>query len=184
MCVLNLKNIGSYFSKNTSAVKWLCGVGLIILSGSFNTLKHPFYMGVTDLKYDAASKNMNVSVKLFTNDLEEALRKNSKKDIDILHPKNKAEVDSILFTYIKKRLSITLNFKPQALHYIGYEREDESVWTYLELKKVPIPKTLDIDTKLLYDDFPQQINIVHAEVNGIKKSSKVTNPDSKVEFSF
>ena len=184
MCVLNLKNIASPLSKNTSAVKWLCGIGLVILCGSFNTLKHPFYMGVTDLKYDAASKNMNVSVKLFTNDLEEALRKNSKKNIDILHPQNKAEVDSILFTYIKKRLSISLNLKQQTLHYIGYEREDESVWTYFELNKVPTPKTLDIDTRLLYDHFPQQINIVHAEVNGIKKSSKVTNPDSKVEFRF
>ncbi len=141
-------------------------------------------MGVTDIKYDATSKQLNVSVKLFTNDLENALRTISKKNIDILNPKNKAETDSVLFTYIKQHLAITLNSKAQRLHYIGYEKEDESIWTYLEITKAPSPKTLLIDTKLLYDFLPQQINIVHAEVNGNKKSSKVTNPDSKIEFNF
>ena len=47
-----------------------------------------------------------------------------------------------------------------------------------------MPKTLKIDTKLLYDFLPQQISIIHAEVKGVKKSSKVSNPDSKTEFSF
>lgn len=70
------------------------------------------------------------------------------------------------------------------LQFVGYEREEESIWAYLEIKKVNTPKTLSINTKLLYDYLPSQVNIVHAEVNGNKKSSKVTNPDSKVEFSF
>ena len=58
------------------------------------------------------------------------------------------------------------------------------IWVYLESKKVNQPKTIKINTTLLYDFLPQQTNIVHAEINGIKKSSKVLNPDSKIEFNF
>ena len=81
-------------------------------------------------------------------------------------------------------MAISINAKVQSIQFIGYEKEDESIWAYLEIKKVPTPKTLSVNTKLLYDYQTSQVNIVHAEVNGIKKSSKVTNPDSKVDFSF
>lgn len=141
-------------------------------------------MGVTDIKYNASTNNISISIKLFTNDLETTLRKVSKKNIDILNPKSKSEVDSVLSDYIKQRLKISLNQKIQTMNYIGYEKEDDSIWTYFEIKKAPIPKTLTINTKLLYDYLPQQINIVHAEVNGLKKSIKVTNPDNTIEFNF
>ncbi len=141
-------------------------------------------MGVTELTYDAPQKTLNVSVKLFTNDLETALRKTSGKPVDLLNPKNKAELDSMLFTYIKSRLQISVNSKNTSLRYIGHEKEEESIWAYLQIEKIPFPKQLKVSTKLLYDYLPQQINIVHAQVNGVKKSSKVTNPDNVIEFTF
>ena len=141
-------------------------------------------MGVTELTYDAPKKTLNVSVKLFTNDLEAALRKTSGKPVDLLNPKNKVELDSMLFTYIKSRLQIAVNLKNVSLHYIGHEKEEESIWTYLQIEKITLPKQLKVSTKLLYDYLPQQINIVHADINGVKKSSKVTNPDNVIEFTF
>lgn len=141
-------------------------------------------MSVVDVKYDMKQKSLQVSARLFTNDLEDALRKTGKKTIDLLNPKVKSEVDSALYNYVKQRLHISINAKSQKFIYIGYEKEEESIWTYLEIKNAVLPKTLTIDTKLLYDFLPQQISIIHAEVKGIKKSSKVTNPDSKTEFNF
>lgn len=136
------------------------------------------------MKYDTKQKSMQISARLFTNDLEDALRKTNSKTIDLLNPKFKSEVDSALYKYIKERFHISLDSKAQTLNYIGYEKEEESIWVYLEIKKASLPKKITINTKLLYDYLPQQINIIHTEVNGIKKSSKVTNPESKVEFSF
>ncbi len=141
-------------------------------------------MGIVDIKQDVKQHTLGVSVKLFVNDLEDALKKTSTRNIDLLNPKNKQEMETELFAYIKKRLSIAVNNKAVALDFIGYEKEEESIWTYIEIKKVNQPKTIMVDTKLLYDFLPQQSNIVHAEINGVKKSSKVTNPDSKVELSF
>ena len=157
---------------------------MLIMVSSFYTMKHPFYISVVDIKQDAKQQSLNVSVRLFTSDLEDALRKTMGKPIDVLHPKNKTEMDSMVCYYIKKRLAIQVNGKLQTLHFIGYEKEEESVWAYLEIQKVVKLKTLTVDTKLLYDFLPQQVNIVHAEINAIKKSSKVSNPESRVEFVF
>lgn len=121
---------------------------------------------------------------MFTNDIEEALKKTTSKSIDLLNPKNKSEMETELMNYIKKRLSFSVNSKTVNLDFIGYEKEEDAIWAYFEIKKVfPVIK-LDIHTTLLYDYLPQQSNIIHAEINGIKKSSKINNPDSKVELKF
>lgn len=182
--MLKLKNRSFGLPKITPAVIYPLLIILVGLFSSFNVKKHPYYVSVVDIKYDAKQSTLQISARMFTNDLEEALKKKAKKDIDILNPKNKPEVDSILFSYIKQRLHISINSKKQILHYIGYEKEEESIWAYLEIKKVTKPKKINIETKLLYDYLAGQINIVHAEINGVKKSSKVTNPENKVDFQF
>lgn len=127
-----------------------------------------------------------MSVRIFTNDLEDALRKSSGKAIDIINPKNKAEADSILFHYISKHLSVTVNAKLQTLHYIGYEQEEESTWAYLEIRNTkPLAfKTLRIDNTILYDYFPAQTHIIRVNRFETTDSKKITNPESKAEFSF
>lgn len=145
-------------------------------------LPHPFYLSVTELKYNAPKKTIEVSCKMFTNDFEDALKKTCGKPIDILNPNNKAEVEKVLFEYVKKRLNIAINNKPVSLNYIGYEKEEEAIWTYMEITGCELPKTIAIDNKLLYDYLKEQINIVHCEVGTFKESSKVVNPESKISF--
>ena len=182
--MLKLTKIASLSRNITPAVKCLFFGLFLVLASSFHLKKHPFYLGVIDIKQNAKQHSLNLSVKLFVNDLEDALKKTSSKNIDLLNPKNKQEMETELFAYIKKRLAVSVNRKAVTLDFIGYEREEEAIWTYIEIKKVSQPRTISVDTKLLYDFLPQQSNIIHAEINGIKKSSKITNPDSKVELSF
>lgn len=185
MCVLNLKNIASFPQIITPAVKYLL-VGLMFVAlSSFYSKKHPYYIGLTEITINAQA-SVQVSVRLFTSDLEAALKKNSDKAIDLLNPKNKAETDSILFRYISKRLGITLNNKVQRLNYVGYEKEEESIWTYMEIKaaKAAALKTLVVDNKILYDYFPAQTHIIRVNRFDVNSSKKITNPESRAEFSF
>lgn len=148
----------------------------------FGMLMHPYYLSVTELKYNAAEKTMAVSCKMFTNDLEEAIKRSSGKSTDLLNPKDKKEVDRELTEYICKRLLLTIDGKACSLKYLGYEKEEDCIWTYLEIEKITKPKDLKIQNSLLYDYLKEQINIVHVEVGTFKESSKVSNPDSKIEF--
>ncbi|MES2761574.1 MAG: DUF6702 family protein [Bacteroidota bacterium] len=182
--MLKIENRTSFPQIITATAKCLFfGLFLLLVTG-FHSKKHPFYISVVDIKHNAKQHSLNVSVKLFTNDIEDALKKTTSKPIDLLNPKNKAEMETELMNYIKKRLSLSVNAKMVNLDFIGYEKEEDAIWTYFEVKKVVQPKIIKIETKLLFDFLPQQTNIVHAEINGVKKSSKVVNPDSKIEFKF
>ncbi len=153
---------------------------LILLLASF----HPYYVSVTDIKYKTANKSLQISCKLFTDNIESTLKKVYKKPVDLLHPKDKAVAEKTLAHYIINHLKITVNAKLQTLNFIGYEKEEDAVWVYFEVKDIALPKTIALENTLLYEYLPAQINMVHTEVNGNKQSSKVTNPEKKLEFSF
>ncbi len=185
MCVLKIRNIASLRQNITPAAKYLL-IGLAaFLASSFHSAKHPYYISLTEIS-SKGKPEIQVSVRIFTNDLEDALRKSSGKALDIMNPKNKAEADSILFHYISKHLSVTLNAKLQALHYIGYEQEEESTWAYLEIRNTkPVAlKTLRVDNTILYDYFPAQTHIIRVNRFETTDSKKITNPESKAEFRF
>lgn len=145
-------------------------------------MPHPFYLSVTEIKYNSKSKSTEIACKMFTNDLEDALKKTTGKKIDLINPVNKEETGKILFEYIEKRLKINTNQKPQKLNYIGFEKEDDVIWTYMEIKNSDQPKTIFIENKLLYDYLKEQINIVHVEAGKYKESGKVTYPDYILQF--
>jgi len=184
LCVLKLTNIAANRSNITSAAKYLLIGFSFILASSFCT-KHPYYIGVTEIAVGSGTE-IAISMRLFTSDLEDALRKSSGKQVDILHPVNKNETDSILFQYIRARFSVSLNGKTASLHYIGYEKEEESIWTYLSVHqpKTPALKSLTVSNSVLYDYFPAQTHIIRASLNGESKSVKITNPDAKAVFNF
>ena len=143
---------------------------------------HPFYLSVTDVKYNDKNKSIEVACKMFSNDLEDALKKTSKKNVDLLNPKNKMEVEKILFEYVCKRFSVNLNGKVQKLKFIGYEKEDDVIWTYMEIEKCEKPKQINISNSLLYDFLKEQINLVQVEIGTYKQSSKVSNPEKELKF--
>jgi hypothetical protein len=115
----------------------MSSIKVIILSLFFliTAKPHPYYLSVTTIKYNDKSKSLEVAVKMFTSDIENALKRTTKKAIDIINPKDKKEVDKVLFDYVNKRLLIKVNGKDQILKFIGYEKEDDSIWTYLEVRK-------------------------------------------------
>jgi hypothetical protein len=178
---VKLRNKYSGILKLLPAVKntFWCAFLLILLS-SF----HPYYVSVTDLKYNEQEKTVQISCRTFTDNIEDALKKLYKKQIDILHPKDKKEVENLLTDYINKHIKIKVNGKWQTIQFIGYEKEEEAIWSYIEIKNVELPKSVVIENTLLYDYLPQQINMVHIEVKGNKQSSKTTNPEKELVFNF
>lgn len=163
--------------KGVNALVFVC----VVAQMSF---KHPFYLGVVDLKYNTKEKNIQGSVKLFSNDFEAALKKIYKQPVDLINSKDKDETEKIIADYILKHFLLKVNGQPKSFTVIGFEKEEEAIFTYIEFKNCALPKTIDIETTLLYDYLKEQMNIVHFECNGIKKSVKVNNPDKKIVFAF
>jgi hypothetical protein len=148
------------------------------------SLAHPYYVSVVQIDHNAKEKSLEISVRVFTEDIEQALKKSSGANVNIIHPKDKAAADKIVYNYFQKHLRLTLNGKPVAFQYVGYELQSESVWSYFEVKNVDDVKKLDVFTDMLYDITDKQENIIQVKVNNKKDSYKLDYPKNSTVFVF
>ncbi len=152
----------------------------------FNVLQlfHPFYVSVTEIAQSQKSKTVQVSVRIFYDDFEKALNQQYKSRINILKPANRKQVDSLIETYIKMHLKIKASGKTLALKYVGYEIEEDAAWCYFESEPQPVVRSFQIQNDILFEVHPSQSNMIHATVNGQRKSIKLDNPLSEAILLF
>src|SRR5882757_2272794 len=122
-----------------SLCKWLLAAVLLFpgceLPGPF-LLKHPFYVSVTEISHNAKDKTIEISCKLFTNDLEAALEKFTNTKIDLSAGTDKAKTDKFIATYINKHLQLKIDGRPVSLELLGTEKESEATWTYFQANNI------------------------------------------------
>jgi len=145
---------------------------------------HPFYIAVTEINHNAKDGDLEISCKLFADDLEQIIEKNYKTQLDISQPSDKAAFDKYIPDYMKHHLAIVVDGKALPLVYVGFEKEKESAFCYFQVDKVATPKKIDITNSILHDFNDGQINIVHVTVGGKRQSTKLDYPDQKASFSF
>jgi hypothetical protein len=145
---------------------------------------HPFYVSVTEIQQNAAEKTLEVSCKFFADDFEETLEKAYQTHLDIASGKDKAAFDQFIPDYISRHFQLLADGKPVKLSYVGYEKEKEAAYAYFEVQNISSVKQLDAVNSLLHDFKNDQINIMHATVNGKRQSTKLDYPASKASFRF
>lgn len=154
------------------------------LSISLIALLHPFYVSVIDINHNTKDESVEMSIRIFTQDLEETLQKYSAAKIDMVHPANKAVLDKQINDYIKQKLQLKMNGQTVTMQYVGYEIQLESVWIYFEVPKIKQLKKLDVNCTILYDFQNIQSNIFHVKANGEEKSYKLDYPKSTTSIVF
>ncbi|NSL90471.1 DUF6702 family protein [Chitinophaga solisilvae] len=145
---------------------------------------HPFYVSVTEVTHNAAKRELEVSCRIFTDDLENTLKAQYKTTFDITRPANRAQVEGFIADYLSKHLQLTLDGKPVALHFLGYKIEEDAVWSFLEAEHIAAPRQVAVKNDLLYTQHPSQINMMHIIVGGVRKSVKLDNPKSDALLHF
>lgn len=167
----------------SSVYKWLL-IPLICLLMAGKPAPHPFHVSVIEINHNAADKTLEISCKIFTDDFEKILAKNYKTKVDLINPSDKAPMDSLVKKYILSHLVISANGKPVSLHYLGFENDQEAAYGYIEVEDIPVLNKINISTNIMYDQFEDQVNIMHVMVNGNRKSTKLNFPDTEAEIVF
>lgn len=145
---------------------------------------HPFFISVTEINHNVKDKALEISCKIFADDMEETLKKNYKTSIDISNEKQQLQIHKLLADYLQKHLQITADNNPLNLKLIGYEKENESIFCYLEATNIVSVKKMNITNSILHDFTPQQINIIHVIVDGKRQSIKLDFPNKEAILSF
>lgn len=141
---------------------------------------HPFHVSVCEIDYDEKAKVMQITQRLFIDDMETAIKQiDGKQKLNILDKAFSPTLDGFFKKYFSKKLSITVNGKVLAVTYLGHEIEGDAVWCYLETEKVKKIKTVEIKNELLFETFTDQSNIIHIKIAGETRSLKLTNQERK-----
>jgi hypothetical protein len=122
---------------------------------------HPFFISLTEIRFNPNSMKMEIAQKIFWDDLEVALGNEFDEKVDFLNPKDKIKLDSQLKHYLLKHNQVTVNGKALTLNYLGYEIDEDAAWFYLESSPTEVPKSVEVKNTILLDDFNGQQNIVH-----------------------
>jgi hypothetical protein len=147
-------------------------------------LFHPFYVSVTEINHNPKTHAVEVSCRMFYDDLERALEKDNKVPLNIVKPTDKAQLNRFINEYVKKHLSIKADGKLLNLSYVGYEIQEDGAWAYFEVKGIASVKKVEIHDDLLNAQHAEQINMLHVTIGGQRKSTKLDAPDADTSFSF
>ncbi|HPH38395.1 MAG TPA: hypothetical protein PL108_12065 [Sediminibacterium sp.] len=160
----------------TIFAQWLISASIAIL--------HPFFVSVIEIEHNPKDATAEISVRIFTDDLEKTLQKQSTGTIDIIKPTNKAMIDQKISQYIGQKLLLKINGKAVKFNYIGYEIIKESTWSYFEVTDIKEMNAVDINCSILHDFETSQINLFHVKSKGNQKSYKLDYPNKTTSFSF
>lgn len=145
---------------------------------------HKFYVSVCTIHHNSTDNRLELTFKLFTDDIESALNKHFGIESKFGTPKEIAHADSLLVDYFQLAFSVDVNDKPLFLNYIGREIELDATWCYFEVPKVRKIKKVTIRNLLLTNIAESQSNIVHIEYGSQTKSMLLglIKPSAIVEF--
>jgi hypothetical protein len=144
---------------------------------------HDYHASITDAKYNPRTQSLEVAVKVFMDDLEEALSHRSKRKVTY---NQSAQVQQLVQEYMGATLSFELEKgKPLRHTFVGAEQEVDVVWVYLE---VPIKSEsfthLYVRNAVLQELFSDQMNIVNLDYKGKVSSTLFQKNDGTRKMSL
>ena len=145
---------------------------ILTLFFQITTLLHPYHISVCDIVYDAETKALQVSQRVFLDDLEDALKDKYGLKVDVMNPDEQEFRDSLIQVYLFGHLDIKVDGKSRKRSYIGNEITEDGMWCYIEYTGVKKVKSLEVRNTVFFDKFDDQANVIHFKYEGVTKSLK------------
>jgi len=139
----------------------------------FFTTFHPFHVSVCEVNINQASKSIQVSQRIFIDDLEQALNKTYKVNLTIDGKTENKLVDSLINDYLKEHLRLAVDGKFKKRVFIGSEIVEDGIWCYIEYEGIKKIKSVEVTSTVFLEIFKDQANIIHFKQGDREKSIKL-----------
>jgi len=133
---------------------------LLALFISSGWLLHKFYVSLTEIRYNPETGRIEVSMRIFPDDLDLALMERTGIRTLLGTELESPEADSLLMIYLLECFDLQADGAEITLNYLGKEPESDAIWCYLESSEIPLPETISVRNAILTDFFPDQVNII------------------------
>jgi hypothetical protein len=155
----------------------LLGV-LFVLSTAFAF--HKFYVGVFQVNYATEKKMLQITSRIFIDDLNNAMEKKYHKKTYVGTSKETPADVELLKKYLSEHFLIKVNGQSKVITFLFKEVEaDDVLVCYSRIKDIDKFKTLEISNTILVDWNSEQQNITHISAFDTKRSVLFTGSSRK-----
>ena len=145
---------------------------------------HKYYVSVTEISYNQKSEQLEISLKVFNDDWQNALDHRLGQPVYLGSKNEYSKLDSLVSAYLIDGFGIKVNEEKKVLHIIGSEIEGEATWIYMYVDGVKDVKSIEVRNKILTEMFDEQRNVVQLTFGNSNKSALLTKSRSSKKFVF
>ena len=144
-------------------------------------LLHPFHVSVCEITFNKESGGLEISQRIFIDDLETTLNNKYDQQLDLLNPTDRPLLRKLLNNYLTASIQISINEKLMEFQFLGYELEEVGIWCYLEIQKIEKIDRLTINNEILMEEFDDQSNIIHFfDIEGVRSYRLTSSQRSQI----
>lgn len=154
---------------------WLVLASVLLMcvtpdAGATRKAAHPFYVSVCQIDHNPDTDALEVSFRIFMDDLEQALETMGTDRLRLGTEREAEKADLYISRYLARHVEIEINGRRVNAAFLGKEVDSDAIWCYLEVENIPVLETMTMTNTLLLETFEDQVNLVHVNAGGQKKS--------------
>ena len=147
---------------------------------------HPIHLSITEIEHNEKSKALQMTMRIFVDDLELSIRKKiNEEELDLLEPGKGRTTDELVKAYLAEMVKVKVDKKLAKTNYIGHEIEGPAMICYIEIVNIKKFSTIEVTNKVILETHDDQSNLVNVNYKDKVKSVRLTNdtPTAVVTFS-
>lgn len=140
--------------------------------GGLQPIKHEFHLSKCEIHYSQEDKALQISLRIFIDDLEEAIANVlQEENLKLCTSREVATADSIMIKYLADTFKISIDNRQKDLAYIGKEVSEDllAVWCYFEVPDIDPKQNIEVENKILIETFSDQSNLVSLQYSKEKQ---------------
>ena len=136
------------------------------------SVAHKFYVSVTHIKYSEKEETLQVTTRIFIDDLEAVLLERYGVKTALPTEDEADFANEYIGQYLKRKMVFSVNGSEVLYTFLGKEYETDIAICYIEIPIGPLEdiKQIEVQNEVLMDLFEEQQNVVHFRIADKRRS--------------
>ncbi len=162
-------------------VSLLCGHFIAVPN---TTVNHAIYLSVAEIVHGKGKSTASVRIKVFTNDMEDAIMNEFGQKINLSDTSDFALHKKTIESYFQKHFQITIDGKQQVISLHHSSLVGDAVWFHFDLECHENWEEVVLKADYLMELFPTQSNVISLEHNSKKQFIRLTGTKKSDTLTF
>ena len=148
---------------------------ILLFLGLSSMAVHKFYVAIYQINYVPQKKRIEITARIFIDDLNDALEFKFKKKTFIGTEKESPEDVVLLKKYLADKFTLKVDGQLKPMNFLSKELENNVLICYLNIKDISKVKNIEVQNSIITEIYSEQQNIIQSKLNGEKDSLLLTS---------